>query len=79
SIKENEELVERFIRWNYDFMDNQLFIIRFCSDLPYKTHLLIQQAMQEASFNVFEVEVLRGLSHVDNDDNVDWILIEKYS
>ncbi|CAG8694675.1 13411_t:CDS:2 [Gigaspora margarita] len=108
SINENEELFERFIIWNHDFRDNQLFIIRFRSDSPYTTHLLIQQAMQEASkfqfkqivlwnpdlrlfnisegLNVFEAEVsertesLPYLSwYADDDDNVDWILIEKYS
>ncbi|KAF0512855.1 gnat family acetyltransferase [Gigaspora margarita] len=108
SINENEELLERFILWNHDFMYNQLFIIRFRSDSPYTTRLLIQQAMQEASkfqfkqiilwnpdlrlfnisedLNVFDVEVVEKTEflpylswYADDDDDVDWILIEKYS
>ncbi|CAG8525047.1 5639_t:CDS:2, partial [Gigaspora rosea] len=73
---EKEELLERFIMWNHDFTGNQLFIIRFCCDSPYSTHLLIQQAIQEASLNVFEVEIsertesLPYLSlYADDDDN----------
>ncbi|RIB06904.1 hypothetical protein C2G38_2215937 [Gigaspora rosea] len=108
SINENEELLERFIIWSHDFKDNRLFIIRFRSDSPYTTRLLIHQAMQEASkfqfkqiilwnpdlslfnisndLNVFDGEVtdrIESLPYLswyeDDDDYVDWMLIERYS
>ncbi|CAG8623070.1 5595_t:CDS:2 [Cetraspora pellucida] len=104
----NDELLTNFIIWNHDFKDNRLFIIRFRSDSPYKTRLLIQQAMQEASkfqlkqiilwnpdlnlfnisksLNIFDGEVYERTESLpylkwyeDDDDNVDWVLIEKYS
>ncbi|CAG8520218.1 15074_t:CDS:2 [Dentiscutata erythropus] len=108
SINENEEFLERYIMWNHDFMENQLFIIRFRSDSPYTTRLLIQQAMQEASkfqfkqiilwnpdlslfnisegLNVFDGEVVEKTEalpylswYANDDDDVDWIFIERYS
>ncbi|CAG8438311.1 7703_t:CDS:2 [Dentiscutata heterogama] len=105
---ENEELLERFIMWSHDFKENRLLILRFRSDSPFTSRLLIQQAMQEASkfqfkqiilwnpdlslfniendLNIFDGEVaertesLPYLSwYADDDDNVDWMLIERYS
>ncbi|CAG8607370.1 3020_t:CDS:2 [Scutellospora calospora] len=104
---DNEEMLKGFIMWNHDFKENELLIVRFRSESPYMTRLLLQQAMHEAikfqltqivlwnpdlklfsiseDINIFNgivverTESLPSLAwYADDDDDVDWILNEKY-
>ncbi|CAG8782536.1 31865_t:CDS:1, partial [Racocetra persica] len=98
----NQELSGGFVIWHHDFQYNKLEILRFRSDSPQTTQLLIQRAKQEASIFKFKqvtlwnpdlklidlskegevVEMttkLPSLAWYVDDDNVDWVLNEKYA
>ncbi|CAG8614265.1 9302_t:CDS:2 [Cetraspora pellucida] len=98
----NQKLSKGFVIWHHDFQYNKLEILRFRSDSPQTTQLLIQKAKQEASRFKFKQVILwnpdlrlldlskegeivemttklPSLAWYVNDDNVDWILNEKYA